>query len=275
MNVIGLDIGGTTTKAVLLSGDKVKHSVSATGSEPLVSASGALGKLIEEAKIPLSEIKLISCTGGGARHMGCSLLGLKTVKVDEIESIGHGGLFLSGLDEAVVASIGTGTAVVHAKRHGNEVISRHLGGTGVGGGTLVGLGRLLLGRGSVEGIVELAERGRHEAVDLLIRDIVGGPVGNLPESATASNFGKVGDGTELSDIAAGLVRMISEVVGTVICLAAKSVKMEDRIVLVGTVPTIRIVGDQIKETIAMLGGHAVVPDKASYAAAVGAAMRAR
>jgi len=275
MNVIGLDIGGTTTKAVLLSGNAVKHSVSATGSEPLVSALGAFGKLIEEAKIPLSEIKLVSCTGGGARHIGCSLLGLKTVKVDEIESIGYGGLLLSGLDEAVVASIGTGTAVVHARKHEDRIISRHLGGTGVGGGTLVGLGKLLLGRGSVEGIIELAEKGRHEAVDLLVRDIVGGPIGKLPESATASNFGKVGDGTGLDDVAAGLVRMISEVVGTVVYLAARSVGMEERIVLVGTVPTVRMLGDQIKETISMLGGHAVIPENASYAAAVGAAMRGR
>ncbi|MGC9020767.1 MAG: pantothenate kinase [Candidatus Methanodesulfokora sp.] len=275
MNVIGLDIGGTTTKAVLLSGDKVKHSVSVTGSEPIVSASGALGKLIEEAKIQLSEIKLVSCTGGGARHIGCSLLGLRTVRVDEIESIGYGGLVLSGLDEAVVASIGTGTAVVHAKRHEDGIISKHLGGTGVGGGTLTGLGRLLLGRGSVEGIIELAEKGKHEMVDLLVKDIVGGPVGNLPAEATASNFGKVGDGTELEDIAAGLVRMISEVVGTVICLAARSVGLEERIVLVGTVPTIKMLGDQIVGTISMLGGRAMIPENASYAVAVGAAMKGK
>ena len=52
--------------------------------------------------------------------------------------------------------MGTGTAVVHAKNNGPI---EYMGGTGVGGGTLVGLSKKLLGLSHVSHIVELAEGG--------------------------------------------------------------------------------------------------------------------
>ena len=47
---------------------------------------------------------------------------------------------MSGLDRAVVVSMGTGTAYVMADKGRVS----HLGGTGVGGGTLLGLSGLTL-----------------------------------------------------------------------------------------------------------------------------------
>ena len=45
--------------------------------------------------------------------------------------------------------MGTGTAIVNATRGGEM---EYLGGTGVGGGTLLGLSKLLVGAGEVEHI---------------------------------------------------------------------------------------------------------------------------
>ena len=61
--------------------------------------------------------------------------------------------------------IGTGTSVLalgagHAKR---------VGGSALGGGTLLGLGRLLLGVDSFDEICALAARGDRRSVDLLRR----------------------------------------------------------------------------------------------------------
>ena len=65
----------------------------------------------------------------------------------EFGSLAKGGLYLSGLKSAIVVSCGTGTAVVWARKNKPVV---HLGGTGVGGGTLQGLGKLILKTDSVE-----------------------------------------------------------------------------------------------------------------------------
>jgi len=267
--LIGLDVGGSTTKAVLVSDGEIVHLVRASGSEPLVSAAGAVGKLVEESGVELKKVKTIACTGGGSRCVGSLFLGVRSVKVDELEAVGYGGLLLSRYDEAVVSSVGTGTAIVHAMKKGDRVISRHLGGTGVGGGTLVGLGKLLLDRSTLEGILTLASKGDPSVVNLTVKDIVGGPVGRIPETATASNFGRVMDGVRPEDVAAGLVRMIGEVVATVSYFAARMLSLEDRIVFVGSLP--EALGDEILRALRTLGGKGTIPKNSAYAAAIGAA----
>ena len=62
------------------------------------------------------------------------IYGIPTEQVEEFTAVGVGGLALSGVEKAVVVSMGTGTAFVWAQR-GGEV--RHLCGSGVGGGTLL------------------------------------------------------------------------------------------------------------------------------------------
>ncbi|RLG43688.1 MAG: pantothenate kinase [Thermoproteota archaeon] len=275
MIIIGLDIGGSMTKSILIENGEIRGSVQVTASGPLVSAAGAIGKITEDLGVELSSIDLISCTGGGSREIGSSFLGLKTVKVDEIEAIGLGGLALSGLSEAVVSSIGTGTAIVSVRKEGNNVTTRHLGGTGVGGGTLVGLSKLLLNRSSIEGFFELARKGNFRNVDLTIMDIVGGPIGRLPADTTASNFGNVRDGTRLEDIAAGLLNMVGQVIGTVTYFAAKAEGLEKKIVFIGSLPTIKEFSEILTSTVSLLGGNAIIPEMASYATALGAAIKAK
>lgn len=63
--------------------------------------------------------------------------------------------------------MGTGTALVHAK--GGRI--EYLGGTGVGGGTLIGLAKKMLGVQNVEIISALASEGDLEHIDLRIGDI--------------------------------------------------------------------------------------------------------
>ncbi len=267
--LIGLDVGGSTTKAVLVRDGEIMHLVRVSGSEPLVSAAGAVGKLVEESRIELKKVRIIACTGGGAKCLTPSFLGVRSVRVDELEAVGYGGLLLSGYDEAIVSSVGTGTAIVHALKGKKGAISRHLGGTGVGGGTLVGLGRLLLNRSTLGGILKLASGGDPSAVNLTVRDIVGGPVGRIPETATASNFGRIVDGVRPEDVAAGLVRMIGEVVATVSYFAAKMMNLEKKVVFVGSLP--EALGDEILRALQMLGGKGIVPKNSAYAAAIGAA----
>src|SRR5262249_33964336 len=82
---------------------------------------------------------------------------------------------------------GTGTALVSV--HGEKI--EHVGGTGIGGGTLLGLARHLLGVTRLDTLERMAAHGDLSHVDLTVGDIAGGPVGIVPANATASNFGNV------------------------------------------------------------------------------------
>jgi type II pantothenate kinase len=124
----------------------------------------------------------------------------------EFRCIGLGGLYLSGLDRAIVASLGTGTALVHAER---DAAPTYLGGTGVGGGTLMGLAKKMLGMENLEHIEELAREGDLSRVDLKIIDLTKQDiVPGFSDKMTASNFANVSDIATKDDIASGLMNMV-------------------------------------------------------------------
>jgi hypothetical protein len=98
-------------------------------------------------------------TGVGSSFIEKPLYSLPCRKVSEFTSVGRGGLYLSGLDEAVIVSMGTGTAYIHAYRDGDRTVTEYLGGTGVGGGTLLGLAKKMIGIDNIDHLEELAEKG--------------------------------------------------------------------------------------------------------------------
>ncbi|MGQ9780999.1 MAG: hypothetical protein ACUVQ8_01920 [Nitrososphaeria archaeon] len=271
MIVVGLDIGASVTKGVLVNEDKIWALSEIQASDFLASGLGCLGKLLSDAKVRMRDISKIALTGSIGRGFRLDMIELKYKVVDEINAIGIGGLYLSGKGEAIVASIGTGTAIVHVKYEKAEYRVEHLGGTGIGGGTLIGLGKLLLNKDKASTIFKQAESGDITRTNLLVQDLVGGPIGIVPASATASNFGKVGDETRLEDIALGLIVMIAETIATVTYFAAKQKNLEKEIVFVGRLPSEKLFSEKLIETSSILGGKATIPINASYATAIGAA----
>ena len=165
--VIGIDIGGSTTKIVGF--DTTDHRntlikplfVKAT--DPITSIYGAFGKFLDVNGFGLSDIEKVMVTGAGSSYMSRPIYDLPCEKIAEFNSIGLGGLYLSGLDKALVTSCGTGTALVYAERDKDP---RYLGGTGVGGGTLVGLSKKMLGMDNVTHVSALARNGDITKVDL-------------------------------------------------------------------------------------------------------------
>lgn len=132
--IIGIDIGGTTTDIAGFNGSNLMGVLSVKASDPLASASGALGKFINQYNVSLIEIEKIAITGVGSSYIDMNLFGIETIKINEFESIGLGGTYLGKLDKAIVVSMGTGTALVRVEKG----IVKHLGGTGVGGGNSYG-----------------------------------------------------------------------------------------------------------------------------------------
>jgi len=114
--IVGIDIGSTTTKAVSLEDGKIAKKIKTRAEDALTSAAGAFGKMIVENGIKMSDIRRIMITGAGATKIKGELFGIPTEKVNEIEAIGTGGMFISKQDNIVITNIGTGTAIIEARK---------------------------------------------------------------------------------------------------------------------------------------------------------------
>ncbi len=264
--IIGIDVGGSITKIAGMCGDEIIGCLQVKANDPIASIYGALGKFLSENDIALSEVGHIVVTGVGSSGIKSPIFGIPTLAVDEFYCTGRGGLWLTGIEEGVIVSMGTGTAFIHAT---NSTVT-HLGGTGVGGGALLGMSSTMLNIRDVNNIIKLAESGNLNNVDLTISDITKKAVSNLPPTATASNFGKVSELATQSDIALGIFNMVYQTIGVMAVFAARSVSGKD-IVLTGSLAEFKVAEQTFKSLSAMFGVNFIIPDSARFATAIGAA----
>ncbi|MFO7873432.1 MAG: type II pantothenate kinase [Bacteroidales bacterium] len=264
---IGIDIGGSTTKIVGIKDGTIIKPLTVQANDPVASASGAFGKFLTVNKLSFDEIQQVVVTGVGAGFLGERLLGLPIEKLEEFKAMGYGGLFLSGLKKAIIVSMGTGTAFV--KAHGRCI--KHLGGTGVGGGSIAGLSRITTNLTDIDSIIEAAGKGNLKNVDLSVGDIAANDIGNLPSSITASNFGKLNDQANKNDITSGILNMVFQVVGMMSIFAARAEKDKD-IILSGKLVNIPLAGKTFRELAKLYHVEFHVPDHAPYCTAIGAAI---
>ena len=265
--IVGIDIGGSTTDAVAIKGKNVVRVISITASDPVAAASGALGKLVNTLGCSLTDIRTIVATGGGASSLDNTILGIPLKKIDEISAIGIGGRTLAELKEGLVVSMGTGTPFVCIRD--NEIT--HFGGTGVGGGCLLGLAKHILNINTLRTLESLAEKGNLRNVDLSVADITGGPVGAIPADATASNFGKVSEDSTEADRALAIINLIAETLLVMSIFAARACGQRD-IVLTGKLVKVKKLVDIMKDRGKMFEMRFIVPKYAEYATAIGAAV---
>lgn len=268
--IVGIDVGGSTTKIVGFEEDgKLIAPIHVKATDQITSIYGALGKFTTENSIALSDIDRIMVTGVGSTFVSSPIYGIPCVHVKEFPSIGKGGLFLSGLDEAIVVSMGTGTALVHAKK-GCE--SEYLGGTGVGGGTLLGLSERILGMRNIDHIIELASGGDLSRIDLRVSDITKPDVHpGLAPDLTASNFGKLSDVATKSDLALGIINMIFETVAMMSVFAARSFKTRN-VVLTGNMTNLPQATEIFERMNEMFDLKFIIPKNASFGTVIGAAL---
>ena len=196
-----------------------------------------------------------------------NIYGIPTSSVDEFEAIGSGGLALSGKKEGLIVSMGTGTAFVRAGKDG----IRHIGGSGVGGGTVLGLCEKLCGATSFKTVVELAEGGQLDRVDLNICDISKGVISTLTPDTTASNFGKMEDSVAPQDLTLGVLNMVFQTIGMMAVFACRNDEVKD-VVLTGTLTQVPFAKNVFQALHKMHGVNFIIPPNAIYATATGAAL---
>lgn len=267
--VVGIDIGGSTTKIAGFEGNKMLIPVQISADNPVASLFGAFGKFLCDNDLELEDIKQVNLTGVGATEIHKKIYGLPTYKVDEFSANGVGGGFFAGdKEEFMVVSMGTGTSFVEVK----QGVPRHLGGIGIGGGTIMGLSKLMLNTSEAKKIQELATSGKVGNIDLRIGDISKDPLPGLDLEITASNFGKASSRANCEDKAAGIVHMVIETVCQTAVLISNGLNIRDY-VLIGNLtkfPECNDVCAMIKTMYPDV--NFIIPKDGEYATAIGTAL---
>lgn len=231
-------------------------------------------QILAEGGVDLGATRRLAVTGGRHQELPAQISGCVVVGVGEVQAIGRGGQALLELAggpaaaDALVVSAGSGTAVVSA-RAGQYA---HVTGSAVGGGTLLGLARLLLGTVAPAEIDALARSGDPNGADLSLGDVVGGPIGRLPGYATAVNFGRLARqpaDVRREDLAAALVTLVGQVIAVTAINAARAQQLE-RVLVIGhltDMPSVRGVLEQVSD---WYGMGLTLPADAGYGTALGA-----
>ena len=265
--IIGIDVGISTTKIVGIRSGKVTAPIHITAADPVTSLYGAFGKYLHDNDIQLSDVEHVMLTGVGAAYIDQPIYGLPTSKSEEFVADGLGAKYESKLDHTIVVSMGTGTTFILCD--GDDM--RHIGGIGVGGGTLAGLSRLLLNTNDIRQVAQMAKQGNLRNIDLAIGDISVHPLPGLPMDTTASNFARAQSDASKEDIAAGLIKMVLQSIGSAAWLASLGSNIRD-FVLIGNLSLL----PQCKEVFPGLEKlydiRFHVPKYSQYCTAIGAAL---
>ena len=218
----------------------------------------------------------ISFTGGGAARLA-RLLGFDTAPVCEFAAWAAGAAELlrrDGLaakERFLLVSLGTGTSACLIGP-GSPV---RLGGTAIGGGTLVGLGAALLDTPQYDELCRLAGQGNRRSVDLLVSDVYAENQLPLPGDVTAASFAKLaqpssGEPPPARDVAHAIMGMVGENVG-LICFGLAALAGVTQVVFGGS--TLRdnpVLVEILRGIGASMGCDAVFPSRGEYAGALGA-----
>ena len=265
--VIGIDVGISTTKIVGIRDNRVISPMRIKATDPVTTLYGAFGKYLYDNKIQLSDVEHIMLTGVGAAYINKPVYGLPTDKAGEFIADGLGARHESGRDRIIVVSMGTGTSLVKCE----DDCIEHIGGIGIGGGTLQGLARLLLKTDDIKTLSEMAIMGNVSNINLRIGDISSRPLPGLPMSAVASLFGNAKSDASREDIAVGLIWMVLQSVGQSAVLASIGSSIREYVMIgnLTLLPQCRMVFPPIEK---LYGVKLIIPYNSEFCTAIGAAL---
>jgi type II pantothenate kinase len=260
-------VGISTTKILGLRDGRVSAPIRITAADPVTSLYGAFGKYLHDNNIKLSDVQHVMLTGVGAAYVQNDVYGVSTTKTDEFIADGLGARYESGLERAMVVSMGTGTSFVMCE--GDNM--RHIGGIGIGGGTLQGLSRIMLNTSDIKQVSALAMQGDIKHINLLIGDISAHPLPGLPMEATASIFARAQNDASKEDIACGIISMVLQSIGSAAVLAAQGIDCRD-MVLIGNLSLLPQCKDIFPALEKLYDVRFHIPKYSQFCTAIGAAL---
>ncbi|MCH4182305.1 MAG: type II pantothenate kinase [Prevotella sp.] len=266
--IIGIDVGISTTKIVGINQNGMVISpMRITAADPMTSLYGAFGKYLHENKISLEEVEHIKLTGVGSAYIDENIYGRPTSKAEEFIADGLGARYESNLKRMIVVSMGTGTSLVRCE--GDDI--RHIGGIGIGGGTLSGLCRIMLQTDDMRQVVALATEGNIYNINLFIKDICAKPLPGLPMSATASLFSNAKANASREDIAVGLIHMVLQAIGSSSILSSLNTGIRD-FVMIGNLTLLPQCREVFPSMEKLYNVRFRIPKYSEFCTAIGAAL---
>lgn len=209
---VGVDIGATLAKLAIRNGS------GETNFEAM--PAGDIDRVRE--RITSLDPALVGLTGGGASPLA-ERLTIACEHHDEFASWGKGSRHLLASENLLsgsrnlLVSLGTGTSIL--LMDGESTL--RIGGTALGGGTILGLSGALLGTTDFDEICAIACRGDRTQVDLVVGDIYRTGEIPLPDDLTAASFGKLAGpivgpgGKDPENLAAAILGLVGENVGLI------------------------------------------------------------
>ncbi|MGP1480562.1 MAG: type II pantothenate kinase [Hoylesella enoeca] len=266
--VIGIDVGISTTKIVGIREEGIVVSpIRIKATDPVTSLYGAFGKYLHDNNIQLEDVEQVMLTGVGSAYIDSPIYGLPTGKAEEFIADGLGARYESALDRMIVVSMGTGTSLVQCD--GDHI--EHIGGIGIGGGTLQGLARIMLKTDDINQISMLAQDGDISHINVLIGDISAHPLPGLPMSATASLFGNASSDASREDIALGIICMVLQAIGSSTILSSLRSGIRD-FVMIGNLTLLPQCMEVFPAMEQLYGVHFSIPKYSEFCTAIGAAL---
>ena len=257
--VIGIDVGISTTKIVGINErGEIISPIRIKATDPVASLYGAFGRYLHDNGIRLGDVEQVMLTGVGSAYIEEPVYQLPTTKVEEFMADGLGARFETRLERMVVVSMGTGTSFVRCD--GDSI--RHIGGIGVGGGTLQGLARIMLKTGDIS------------KINVLIGDISPRPLPGLPSDAIASLFGNAQSDARREDIALGILWTVLQSICSAAILSSMDCGIKD-FVMIGKLSMLPLCETVFRACESLYGVRFHVPEHSEFSTAIGAALSYR
>lgn len=226
---IGIDAGTTVTKlAAMKNGQLFDHL--RVDSEPSDADIHLLYELlVEKHHLTDEDIASINITGVGATGFTDKLGNIVPTYVHEFDADVAGAEYLAkGINDFLLISLGTGTTFLRV----TDNKAHHIGGLGMGGGTVKGLAKYMTNSTNVYTLDNLAKSGSLSNVNFTMKDVSKATFEGLMEDLTASNFGKTYIDAKIEDLAAGIYSLVLENCIQTGCMLAKQLDV-NTIVLIG------------------------------------------
>lgn len=260
---VGIDAGGTLAKVAFTDGSGIQF-----------------------AKYPIAEIERVAkwingledaqiCVTGGKSGVLRSFLKKEAGEMVEFEATHLGVQFLlkqmgRSDDAYLVTNVGTGTSIHCIQDNAHE----RLGGTGIGGGTLIGLSHLLTGLTDFEEIVRLARKGSRERIDLKVKHIYEGKEPPISGDLTASNFGQnlfaISGQLSKEELLATVIGLVGETVSTISVQAARQCRSSTIIYIGSSFIDNSLLKEVVESYTILRGSDPLFLENGEFSGAVGA-----
>ena len=273
--IISIDFGSSIIKYLIMDVSKDDFKILALDNKVDFDIHSIIDYLLNEYKININDIEIILLTGGRSSFIDINKYENTKIRIiPEFTAASFGALLLSKQDRGIVLNLGTGTTYIYSDL--NEV--KHLGGSAIGGGTIMALAKLLYKINNYNDLIEFIKKGNFKNADINIGDISKTNIGDLNANVTASNLGAIINGIKEYnnyDIMSSIVNMVIQNIG--LLAKEKKINIENQyniknipLILIGGLIADEFILKYFDDICSYTKVKYIIPEFSRYAVCIGA-----